>query len=60
MAKNNITTYIVQLSLLSPDSYDVEGVMETALEDAEFDVIHITKWPSDHLGEPPTPEITYE
>lgn len=62
MAKNNIRTYIVQVGLFTPEPHDLDeaSVMETALEDAEFEVIHITKWPSDHLGEPPTLEKTYE
>ena len=62
MPKNNIRTYIVQVGLFTPEPYDLDevGTMEQALEDAEFEVIHITKWPSDHLGEPPTPEKTYE
>ena len=61
MPKNNIRTYIVQVGLFTPEPYDLDevGTMEQALEDAEFEVIHITKWP-EILGEPPTPEKNYE
>ena len=61
MPKTRYRTYVVTVGLFTPQPYDLDevGTMEQALEDNEFEVIHITKWP-DVLGEPPTPEQTHE